>query len=186
MIWIQVKHSFNMSSVFKITHVNMRIYQSSSSGVLDALWPLHKPKSLTNAPLQSFLHENTKLLNAQSSLTCLQRLSVQWWSHRGTRRRPSLLRPQCWTPVILRSPPNAPGYQTPQTLWTIRQKRVRINTIRIMRSWRITVLKQSVDRKLYLLQHHLYPKPSNLLSALQRRKQRAGRGCTHHRIKHPI
>lgn len=90
---------------------------SSSSGVLDPVWPLHKPKSLMNASLQSFLHENKKLLNAQSSLPCLQRLSVQWRSHRGTRRRPSLLRPQCCCgPVIQRSPPNAPDYQTPQTL----------------------------------------------------------------------
>lgn len=112
---MQVNHSFHMSSAFTITHVNMWIYQSSSSGVLDPLWPLHKPKSLINAPPQSFLHENKKLLKQ----TCLQRLSVQWWSHRGTRRRPSLQR---WTPVILRSPPNAPDYQTPQTLWTIGQK----------------------------------------------------------------
>lgn len=51
-----------------------------------------------------------------------QGCSGQWWSHSGPMRRPCLLLLlllllQCWTPVILRSPQNAPDHQTPETLW---------------------------------------------------------------------
>lgn len=46
----------------------MSIHRSSSLGVLDPFWPLHEPRSLTNAAFQSFLHENKKHLDHQSGL----------------------------------------------------------------------------------------------------------------------
>lgn len=158
----------------------MWIYPNTSSGVWNHLWPLHKPKSSTNEPLQSFLHE------IRSSLTCLERLSVQWWCHRATLGDVhgccSRSAGPLWSWGYHQTLPIAKHLrhceQSARTRWR--------KTIWIMSSWRFAVLKQSVDRKLYLLQHHLYPKPSSLLSVLRRRKRRAGQGCTRHRIKHPI
>lgn len=107
--------------------------------------------------------------------------SVEWWSHSGPMRRPSVLLLQCWTPVILRSPPNAPGYQTPETLWRKNQ-----NNQNETQPRRLTIARNDPLRVPYLLQHHLCPKPSGLLFALQKHKQRAGLGYRKHRTKCPV